>query len=123
MQSWPFPVTYLSTYLSAYRVSHIDLFVCRDVCSLSFSLPDEKILMEEILKSHTEVSVLSKFVCDCSQWQSGGSLLPKLLKIYQFLHRDLAYKLSEEEVKDMTAFQLLEKMKDLYPGMFPFNPG
>jgi len=105
-----------------YRVSHIDLFVCRDVCSLSFSLPDEKTLMEEILKSHTEVSVLSKFVCDCSKLQSGGSLLPKLLKIYQFLHRDLTFKLSEEDVEDMTVFHLLEEM-NLYPGTFHFNPG
>jgi len=88
---------------------------------LCLSLPDEKNLIE-VLKSNTEVSVLSKFVCNCSQLQSGGSLLPKLLKIYQFLHRDLAYELSEEEVEDMTLLQLLEKMNDLYPGMVHFNP-
>lgn len=78
----------------------------------------------EVLKSrHTEVSVLSKFVHDCSQLQSGGSLLPELLKVYQFLHRDQAYTLSEEEVEYMTSLQLLEKMDDLYPGMFHFNTG
>ena len=100
---------------------HVGLFFYRSLGDLCLSLPDEKNLIE-VLKSNTEVPVLSKFVCNCSQLQSGGSLLPKLLKIYQFLHRDLAYELSEEKVEDMTLLQLLEKMNDLYPGMVHFNP-
>jgi len=44
------------------------------------------------------------------------------LKIYQFLHRDLAYALSKEEVEHMTLLQLLEKINDLYPGMVHFDP-
>ena len=103
---------------------HVHCFVHRNLDRISLSLPDEKNLMEalQVNNFHTEFLVLSKFARDYYQLQSGGSLLPKLLKIYQFLHRDLAYALSTEEVEHMTLLQLLEEINKQYPGMVHFDP-
>ena len=82
-------------------------------CSPTISDPLYILCTRPYLRCATPV--LYKFLLEYPQLEIAGSLLPKLVKLYQWLHRELAHRLTVETAKKLSVAKLCKKIHSQFP--------